>query len=144
MLKFQAFLSFRTATLDLVFKICPIGSPEGTKPLLVSKCKCLSHRITSNDPFGAISFVEGHWIRSWTGIGEIMLFKNSQLFWGANKLNGIHRLLLDFFELIFHLNYQALNGGIIRFGANGINFSANFLSNEIQFFALTNISIQGL
>ena len=41
-------------------------------------------------------------------------------------------MLLDLFQFVFHLHYQALNIGVVGLGAQGVDFAAHFLRNKIE------------
>lgn len=52
------------------------------------------------------------------------------------KSENIGGLLLDFFQLIFHLHHQALDFRIVGFRPDGIDLAAYFLGNEVQLFTV--------
>ena len=46
-------------------------------------------------------------------------------------LHDIQHLLLNLFQVVFHVDYQALDFGVIGFGAYGVDFPTHFLGEEL-------------
>ena len=51
-------------------------------------------------------------------------------------------MLLDLFQLVLHLNHDALHAGVLTLAAEGVDLAADFLGNEAQFLALSRIGVE--